>query len=88
MSGIFGGGSRPAAAPAPVKSVAQTEAERDAASARARADERAASSERSEMQGIQRRRRLRRSGGLRLLFSPARQEGPDQELITKLGGGS
>jgi hypothetical protein len=86
MSGIFGGGSRPAAAP--VKSVAQTEAERDAASARARADERATSSERSEMQGIQQRRRLRRSGGLRLLFSPARQEGPDQELITKLGGGS
>ena len=80
MSGIFGGGSRAAAAP--VKSVAQTEAERDAASARARADERATSSERSEMQGIQRRRRLRRSGGLRLLFSPARQEGPQK---TKLG---
>jgi hypothetical protein len=86
MSGIFGGGSRAAAAP--VKTVAQTEAERDAASARARSEERASSKERSEMQGIQQRRRLRRSGGLRLLFSPARQEGPDQELITKLGGGN
>ena len=40
------------------------------------------------MQGVQRRRRLRRSGGLRLLFSPARQEGPDQQVVTKLGGGS
>lgn len=87
MSGIFGGGSRPAAVAAPVKTVAQTEAERDAASARARADERATSSERSEMQGVQRRRRLRRSGGLRLLFSPMRQEGPDgTPLKTTLGG--
>jgi hypothetical protein len=35
------------------------------------------------MQGAQARRRLRRSGGMRLLFSPERQEG----MKTKLGGG-
>jgi hypothetical protein len=40
------------------------------------------------MKGAQARRRLRRSGGLRLLFSPARREGPgDLPKGTKLGGG-
>jgi hypothetical protein len=29
---------------------------------------------------------LRRTGGMRLLFSPARTEGPDQSVVTKLGG--
>ena len=84
MGGIFGGGSR---ASAPVKAVAQTEAQRNAASARSRADERASSSERFEREGVQQRRRLRQTGGMKLLFSPERQEGPDsQQYKTKLGG--
>ena len=76
MSGIFGGGR-----PAP------TQAQKDAEAAQARAGERATAQERTEMQGVQSRRRLRRTGGMRLLFSPARREGPDsQNLKTKLGG--
>ena len=76
MSGIFGGGRS-----------APTQAQKDAEAAQARADERATAQERTEMQGVQSRRRLRRTGGMRLLFSPARQEGPDsQNLKTKLGG--
>jgi hypothetical protein len=40
------------------------------------------------MQGAQARRRLRRTGGMRLLFSPARREGAgDIPRATKLGGG-
>jgi hypothetical protein len=40
------------------------------------------------MQGAQARRRRRRTGGMRLLFSPARLEGPgDLPKSTKLGGG-
>jgi hypothetical protein len=82
MGGLFGGGSS-----APPKSATQIRAEQDAEAARTRADERATSREKSEMQGAQRRRRLRRTGGMRLLFSPARLEGPDsQNLKTKLGG--
>jgi len=84
MSGIFGGGG--SSAPPP-KSAAQIRAEQDAEAARTRAEERATSREKSEMQGVQRRRRLRRIGGMRLLFSPARREGPDsQNLKTRLGG--
>ena len=75
MSGIFGGGR-----PAP------TQAQKDAEAAQARASERATSQERSEMRGVQRRSRLRQSGGMRLLFSPMRQEGPQKN--TFLGGGS
>lgn len=77
MSGLFGGGR-----PAP------TQAQRDAEAAQARAEERATSQERTEMQGAQRRRRLRRTGGMRMLFSPERREGPDQAISTKLGGGN
>jgi hypothetical protein len=75
MSGIFGGGR-----PAP------TQAQKDAETAQARAGERATAQERKEMRGVQRRSRLRQSGGMRLLFSPMRQEGPDKN--TFLGGGS
>ena len=78
MSGLFGGGSR---APAPVAAPAVS-------AAQARAAERATSQEKTEMQGVQARRRLRRTGGMRLLFSPTRQEGPNQAKYTKLGGGS
>jgi hypothetical protein len=82
MGGLFGGGSKAA-----TKSAAQVAAEQDAAAARARAEERAESSEISEMQGIQKRRRLRRVGGMRLLFSPYKTEGPNQPTSTLLGGG-
>ena len=75
MGGIFGGGSR-----------APSQAQKDAEAAQGRADERATSQERSEMRGIQRRSRLKKSGGMRLLFSPMRQEGPQKNTL--LGGGS
>ena len=75
MAGIIGG------RPAP------TQAEKDAQAAQARAAQRAEAQERTEMQGAQARRRLRRSGGMKLLFSPARTEGPgDLPKPTKLGG--
>jgi len=74
MSGLFGGGGRRG----------KTQAEKDAEAAQNRAEERATAQERTEMQGAQGRRRLKRSGGMKLLFSPARTEGPQQ---TKLGGG-
>ena len=78
MSGLFGGGGSPA--PAPVAAPAVT-------AAQARSEERATAQETTEMQGIQKRRRIQRRGGMRLLFSPARQEGPQGTKNTKLGGG-
>ena len=72
MAGLFGGGRR-----------GKSQEEKDAEKAQARSEERATSQERTEMQGAQARRRLRRTGGMRLLFSPERQEG----MKTKLGGG-
>ena len=75
MGGIFGAGSR-----------VVSQAQKDAEAAQGRADERATSQERSEMRGIQRRSRLKKSGGMRLLFSPMRQEGPQKNTL--LGGGS
>jgi hypothetical protein len=85
MGGLFGGGSKSPAKP--TKTAAQVTAEQDAAAARARANERAEASEISEMQGVQKRRRLRRTGGMRLLFSPERMEGPDAPpTSSKLGG--
>ncbi len=72
MAGLFGGGRR-----------GKSQAEKDAEKAQARSEERATAQERTEMQGAQARRRLRRTGGMRLLFSPERQEG----MKTKLGGG-
>ena len=76
MAGMFGGGGRrePSAE------------ELRAQEAQARSEERATAQERTEMRGAQARRRLLRRGGLRLLFSPARQEGPG--FTRKLGGGS
>jgi len=50
--------------------------------ARARAEERASAEETTAMQAAMGRRRLRRTGGMRLLFSPIRQM-----MQTKLGGG-
>lgn len=78
MAGLFGGGGRRG----------PTQAEKDAQAAQRRSEERAEAQERTEMRGAQARRRLRRTGGMRLLFSPARREGAgDIPRVTKLGGG-
>jgi hypothetical protein len=77
MAGLGGGRRREPSA-----------AEIKAQEAQARAEERAESQERTEMQGAQARRRLLRRGGLRLLFSPARQQGPGAPMTRMLGGGS
>ena len=84
MSGIFGGGG----SSAPQQTVQQVESTSAVSAAQSRADERATSKESAEMKGVQRRRRLRSSGGMRMLFSPARTEGPNQPKYTKLGGGT
>jgi hypothetical protein len=76
MGGLFGGGGRRA----------PTEAEKEAEKAQARQEERAQAQETSEMQGAQQRRRLRRTGGMRLLFSPQRLEEMRGGTQTKLGG--
>lgn len=67
---------------------AKSQAQIDAEEAQARQAARAEAAEIKEMQGLQGRRRLRRSGGMRLLFSPLRQEGPGVVGSTKLGGGN
>ena len=75
MSGIFGKKKKPAPASTQAKKVIS------------RQEQRAEAQETSEMQGAQSRRRLLRSGGMRLLFSPLRQEGPGiNEIKKKLGG--
>lgn len=66
---------------------AKSQAQIDAEQAQARQAARAEAAETEEMRGLQSRRRLRRTGGLRLLFSPLRQEGPGAAGSTKLGGG-
>jgi hypothetical protein len=80
MSGLFGGGK-------PKKTAAQLTAEQNASAAQVNAQQSAEAQEKSQMQGIQKRRRLRRTGGLRLLFSPYKTEGPNQPTSTLLGGG-
>jgi hypothetical protein len=76
------GSSRADPAPAPAPAAPQvSEAEQ-------RQEQRAEAQEKKQMQGTQRRRRLMRTGGLRLLFSPARMEGPGSPAKSKtLGGG-
>jgi len=72
-------------------SVEEVRVKEQAKEAQERAEERAESQERTEMQRAQARRRLLRRGGLRLLFSAARQEGPGSaatRLSRMLGGGS
>jgi len=54
--------------------------------AQERQEERVTAQEKTESQAAQQRRRIRRSGGMRLLFSPLRQEGPGGQMKTKLGG--
>jgi hypothetical protein len=83
MSGLFGGGRR-----RKEPNVEEVRVQEQAKEAQERAEERAESQERTEMQRAQARRRLLRRGGLRLLFSPARQEGPGMPKTRMLGGGS
>lgn len=84
MSGLLGGRRR--RREPNVEEVKEVRVQEQAKEAQERAEERAESQERTEMQRAQARRRLLRRGGLRLLFSPARQEGPG--FTSKLGGGS
>jgi len=77
------GSSSPAPAPAPVAAP-----QPEVSEAQQRQEARAEAQEKKEMRGLQKRRRLMRTGGLRLLFSPARQEGPGMAPKTKMGGGS
>jgi hypothetical protein len=68
----------------PQKSAAQLKVE--AAQAKQAAQAEAATMQ--EKQALQGRKRLLRTGGLRLLFSPMKLEGPGSVGSTKLGGGS
>ena len=68
--------------------IKEVPAKQEVSAAQARQEARAEASEERQQQGVQRRRRLQRSGGMRLLFSPLRQEGPGAVRSTKLGGGS
>jgi len=78
MSGIFGGGR-----PAP------TQAQKDAEAAQAKAEQKAEAQNKFEMKSAMKRRRLMKTGGLKLLFSPAKLEGPgDLPKTSKLGGGT
>lgn len=77
MSGLFGGGGSSKREP--------TQAELKAEEAQARQEERATAQEQTEMQQMQKRSRLRRRGGMRLLFSPLRRE---RTMSNMLGGGS
>jgi len=79
------GGFRSAPAPAPTTTMATQEV----SEVQQRQDARAEAQDTKSQQGIQRRRRLQRTGGLRLLFSLVRQEGPGAKgSSSKLGGGS
>lgn len=78
------GGFKSSPAPAPTTTVASQEV----SEVQQRQDARAEAQDTKAQQGIQRRRRLQRTGGLRLLFSPVRQEGPGAKGSAKLGGGS
>ena len=51
-----------------------------------RAEQRAVASEREEASRASARMRLMRTGGLRLLFSPARQEGGTQSTLGSSNG--
>jgi hypothetical protein len=63
-------------------------AKQEVSAAQQRQEQRAEAQETKEMTGAMRRRRMLRTGGMRLLFSPMRQEGPGVGGSgTKLGGG-
>lgn len=66
----------------------QVPAKQEVSAAQERQEARAEAQETKQMQGTQTRRRRMRSGGMRLLFSQLRQEGPGALGSTKnkLGG--
>jgi hypothetical protein len=68
---------RPAAPPPPSPEVT---------AAQDRAEQRAMASEREQAQQASARMRTMRTGGLRLLFSPARQEGAMRSTLGSSGG--
>ena len=68
---------RPASPPPPSPEVT---------AAQQRAEQRAEASERDEAARASARMRVMRSGGLRLLFSPARQEGATRSTLGSSGG--
>lgn len=76
MGGIFGGGGGRRE---------PTEAEKAAELAQASAEEKAQAQELAEMQAAQRRRRLRKTGGMRLLFSPIKKELTMTNMASKSG---
>ena len=83
MGGIF----KKKPAPAPVAAAPVAEPMTPTEEVVERQEKRAEAQETTQMQGAQRRRRLRRTGGMRLLFSPLRQEGAAMnEIKKKLGG--
>ena len=84
MGGFFGGGGGSKTTTIVQKAPEASQAQKDVEQAQARTEARAEAATTKEQQGVQSRRRLMRTGGLRLLFSPARQEGPGN---VKLGGG-
>jgi hypothetical protein len=65
--------------PPPPPSVEVTQAQE-------RAEQRAEASERQEAERASARMRVMRSGGLRLLFSPARQQGATQTTLGSSSG--
>lgn len=76
MGGIFGGGGGRRE---------PTEAEKAAELAQASAEEKAQAQELAEMKAAQRRRRLRKTGGMRLLFSPIKKELTMTNMASKSG---
>ena len=87
MAGLGGRRRRRGREPS-AEEVREVRVQEQAKEAQERAEERATTQERTEMQGAQARRRLLRRGGMRLLFSIARQEGPGMPTTRMLGGGS
>jgi hypothetical protein len=81
----MGGFSSGPAAPPP-----KSEAQKKVEAAQALQAEQAQAATMKEKQALQGRRRLMRTGGLRLLFSPMKLEGPGSvgSVKTKMGGGS
>jgi len=59
----------------------------EAKKARQRAEQKAEAAEKSQASALAATLKAKKTGGFKMLFSPARQEGP-QPQKTKLGGGS
>ena len=69
-----------------MRPAAQPQISPEVTAAQERAEQRAETSERDEAARASARMRVMRSGGLRLLFSPARQEGATRSTLGSSGG--